>query len=683
MDTAVISERLLELIAGREVKAAVFTTYTFEPEFFEIEVIPLLLNQESAYSSDERVKRFMVRENLRESGLPIDVFYDLPMFRRNGDSSPEMEYICHGVNLRERAFHGKINMILVKDLESNEETLLFGAGSNNLSRAGWWDNIECQHWEEIKNKTVTRRFLKELQEELLYLEGCRSFNSGIQTSAIDQISEYIFGCKSAVSIDPIYYYGLSYTANKNKSKFESFLTHKKSPLQTFSNWNLEIISPFFADDANNTEYKTFFDMGIEEIKLFLPFDDEGNALCQDKYYQHIHNEDRIDWAQWSGDVAGVLGVNGDYFRRLHAKVYHFYNKRQSWIFVGSVNFTYKAFHENAEAGFLVKLRKSGPLLERIPDKKVVESFEPPEDIVPGNVGDYDNDIKYPEIHLVFDWKNKTLIGRTARREVYEIEVIGSEGHIVVDDWKIKFKEEIYQGDTENLQKILRNGSLVKIRGFSYKKKDPFKDHFILLQQTGWSHKPLNLPELSAAQILAIYSGMSSERRQMMLIDAKIRALVLSSQAGELTTHDEDIIVEQFFSEYAEVFNAFNKFKKRLEDALESNELNQVDYYLTGTGVDSLVSLVARANEIDEDNQSLNAVSRYLILLSTLEVYTLAEFSNRPNVADESKKLRSEIELLKNSGQLTLENNSKDNRKRFFQWFEEEFFRVYKVVEKED
>ena len=35
MDKAVITERFLELIAGREILAALFTTYTFEPDFFE------------------------------------------------------------------------------------------------------------------------------------------------------------------------------------------------------------------------------------------------------------------------------------------------------------------------------------------------------------------------------------------------------------------------------------------------------------------------------------------------------------------------------------------------------------------------------------------------------------------------------------------------------------------------
>ena len=678
MDKAVISERLLDLIDSREVVAAVFTTFTFEPEFFELEIIPLLLNQEAAYSSDERVKRFMVRENLREAGLPIEVFYDFQMFRRNGDSSPDMEYECHGVNLKDRAFHGKINMVLVRDPETRNETLLFGAGSNNLSRAGWWDNIECQHWVEIESGTSPRKFINILQEEIEYLDDYRSFRSTIENSALNYVSDFLSRCRASNSAEPIHYFGLS--SPQNRYLFTDFLKRKKGPLAAYNNWNLEIISPFFADDANNNEYQTFFDMGVENIKLFLPFDDEDNALCQDEYYQHIVKQDLIDWAQWKEKVSVSLGLNGDYFRRLHAKVYHFYNKRQSWVFVGSVNFTYKAFYENSEAGFLTNLNRSGPLLENIPESKIIDKFEPPEDYVPGSETENDNENNYPEIHLKFDWVNKTLVGRTARREIYEISILGAEGGQVIDGWTIQYKEDVYDKPTDKLQELLKNGSLVKIKGI-YKKKDKsFTEHFVLLQQTGWSHKPLNLPELSAAQILAIYSGMNPERRQLMLIDAKIRELVLSSQAGELTVHDEDRIIEQFFSEYAEIFSAFTKFRARLEEALLNKKFNEVDYYLTGSGVDSLVSLVVRTKEVSTDNRALNTVSRYLILLSALEIYRLDDFSNRPNVEIERSKLVEDIYLLKKDEQLVLEDNSLKNRVKFFTWFEEEFFRVYKASE---
>ncbi len=682
MDKVVITEQFLELIAGREVQAALFTTYTFEPDFFELEVIPLLLNQDMAYSTDDRVKRFMVRENLREADLSIDVFYDLPMFRMSGDCSPEMEYLCNGVNLGNRAFHGKVSMILLKDRETGKEALLLGAGSNNLTRAGWWDNIECQHWEEVRSGAIPRKLVNILQEEIDFLNGYRAITAGDKEAAIDRIEEFVSTCRGSNSAAPVYYYGLSFP--EKRRSFTDFIRRNPSPLINYSNWTLEIISPFFADDAKNVEHETFFNMGVDEIKLFLPFDSEGNALCQDGYYEHIQNEEGIQWAQWRGDVARALGLTGENFRRLHAKVYHFYNRRQSWVFVGSVNFTYKAIHENIEAGFLAKLDKAGPLLEPIPEKTVIDKFAEPDEAVPGEGGDEEPGAVLPELHLCYDWVSKRLTGRTSRRHSYEIEILGPEGVPVIDSWNLRFKEGEYEGDTQRLEKILRNGSLVKVRGVNLKGKNKtaFSEHRVLLQQIGWSHKPLDLPELTATQILAIYAGMSPERRQMMLIDAKIRALVLGARGGELTTHTDDQIIDQFFCEYAEIFGAFSKLKKRLEQAIDAEQYNQVDYYLTGTGVDSLPSLIGRALEVDEEESRLNGVTCYLLLLSALEIYRTETLTERPNVKAEMNKLCCEIEVIKKGERLRLGDDSRENRKNFFKWFEQEFFRVYTVVEDE-
>ena len=674
MEKAVISEKLLELVAGRQVVAALFTTYTFEPDFFELEVIPLLLNQDIPYSTDERVKRFQVRENLREADLPLEVFYDLPIYRQSGETSPEMEYLYHGVNLGNRAFHGKVNMLLLKDTETDEEALLVGAGSNNLSRAGWWDNIECQHWEEVRDGETRRRFINLLQEDIAFLRSKRPFVSSDQPTALEFIEEYLTNCKGSRSASPVMYYGLSFLDNRRD--FTEYLTSKQSPLTQYNNWNLEIISPFFADDAQNVEHETFLDMGVVDIKLLLPIDDEGNALCQESYYSHILEQEGIQWARWQENLAKSLGLTGEHFRRLHAKVYHFYNKMQSWVFVGSVNFTYKALHENVEAGFLVKLDKAGPLLEPIPKTEQIDKFGDLDEKVPGQEIDETDISELPELHLQYDWITKSLIGRSAPYREYEIQILTPEGDAAIEPWQVRNKEEIYEGDTSILEQTLKNGSLVKVKGINFRKKTPFPEHQVLLQQVGWSHKPLELPKLTPEQILAIYADMDPERRQLMLLNAKIRALVLADQGGELTTHQDEQLIDQFFCEYAEIFNAFMKLKRKLLLALEAGQNNQVDYYLTGTGVDSLPSLIERAYGESEEGEILNGVTTYLLLLCAYEIFKDKNFLNRPNIKELSKRVLEALNDIKGSRRLILEDDSRKNRDRFFTWFEGEFFKTY-------
>ena len=676
MDRAVISEKLIDLIDGREVLAAVFTTYTFEPEFFELEVIPLLLPHGVPYSTDDRVKRFQVREHLRECGLPIEVFYDMPTYRLSGEQSPDMEYLCHGVSLGNRAFHGKLVMLLVRDDESEEEALLVGAGSNNLSRSGWWDNIECLHWEEVLSGLMPRRLLNRLRDDVNYLVD----HSGIapdKAGALDYVGDFLDECKGSNSADPVFYYGLHRAASPNS--FLDYLDNAARPLAKYGNWTLEIVSPFFADDVENAEHDAFLDLGVQKIHLLLPFDDEGNALCHPDYYIHIEKNEHVAWARWRPELAKSLSVQGEFFRRLHAKLYHFYNKKQSWVFVGSVNFTHKALYENAEAGFLVKLDRAGPLLEELPKSVQVDEFGVIEDVTPGATDDVADSGEFPEIHLHYDWIGKKLLGRTSRQKMaYRIEILGAEGEPVITSWEVPYKSTQYTGDCDELEHLLKSGSLVKIRGVNAHTNAPFTDHVVLLQQVGWTHKPLDLPDLTPEQILAIYADMDPERRHLMLLNAKIRKLVLSSQGGELTTHQDEQFIDQFFCEYAEIFQAFRKLKQKLLIALEEEETVQVDYYLTGTGADSLPVLIDRTEVEEGDKAPLSGVTTYVLMLCVLELYREKKFCGRPNVDVHTHLIEKALSELKRGPYLVLENNSKQNREKFFRWFETQFYQSYAV-----
>ena len=679
METAVITDRFLDLIADREVLAALFTTYTFDPDFFELDVVPLLLSQDIAYSTDERVKRFMVREKLREAQLPIDVYYDLPVFRASSDCSPEMEYFCNGVDLRNCSFHGKVTMILLKNRPTKKETLLLGAGSNNLTRAGWWENIECQHWEEIESGAIAQDMLDILIDEIEFLKKRSEIAALDMNVAINHISDFVSNCKVSKEAKPIYYYGLS--SQKNADSFLKFLRTQQSPLSSYENWTLEIISPFFADDAENEEHKIFFEMGVQEIKLFLPLDNEGNALCQRTYFNKIQNEQCIHWAQWQDRVKKLLGLVGNKFRGLHAKIYHFYNKRESWAFLGSVNFTYKALYKNAEAGFLVRLNRDKEFLAPYPDDSEIDNFAKPDESAPDEVSDEDLYAEIPEVHLCYDWKLKFLTGRTSPDYICNIEILGAEGDPVIDSWKLDDKKSKYAGSVGNLENLLgKSGSIVKVRGHCLRGeiKEIFQPHTLLLQQVGWSHKPLNYPDLNTAQILEIYAGMTSERRQMMLMDAKIRELVLNHQGGELSIQADYRNIDQFFCEYAEIFSAFRQLKKKLKQEFKSREYNQVDYYLTGTGADSLPTLTERTSNIEQEN-SLSIVTCYLVLLSVLEIYRTKTYEQRPNVKQEREKLLRRIKNHKKFGNLKLADNEQEYQERFFKWFEGEFFREYEVV----
>lgn len=675
MDNAQISQYLEERLDGRRVKAAVFTTYTFDPTFFELDVVPLLLPTSGSFSIDERVKQYQVRESLREAELPIDVFYDQNIFRIQGESSPGMEYGCHGISEGNRAFHAKLSFLLVSNGSGQSDSLLVSAGSNNLTRAGWWDNVECQHWEEVGLSDGDEEFLRLLRSDLKYLQRKRVTQS--DGSAVAEIQRFLTSCVADSNATPIHYFGLS-----SPPRFMAFLSDKIRQLQ--SPFELEIISPFFADDTRNTLHEAFRELGASHVRLLLPRDDKRKALCNIDYLAHIAHSDNISWADWVKTSADSLGVGKEPHRELHAKIFNFIASDEAYIFVGSVNFTYKALNENVEAGFLVAIEPESLLREISDDLPEVShrSLEP----VPGESEDESRGLM-PQISLTFDWLTKTLSGYVNAEFPIEIDLTGADGadSPAVQGWRLNDCFSDYSGNTEALEKVLGNGSLVLVHGRVCDSDELIAPHRVLLQQTHWSHKPQpELATLSPQQILAIYAGMSPERRQLLLTDARVKRLFELGERGETSLIEEEPLENEFFSEYAELFHAFRMLRRDLGNDQSSPE--KQDYYLTGTGVDSLPTLMNRAAAVLKPDQNvcspLHPVSAYLLLLSAKEVYLSAEFSGRPFVSQQLAYAETLLQQLRESTLIKLSSERESNRDRFFCWFERQFLQQFRVQEVE-
>jgi hypothetical protein len=664
VDTAVVSDHLREELQGKLVKAAVFTTFGFESEFFEGDVIPLLLPGNIAFSSDDRVKEFQVREALRSEGIPLDVFYDLELFRAEGRTSPQMEYGCHGVRHAKGAFHAKLIFILAHDTERGEDCLLVGAGSNNLTRQGWWDNIECMHWEIVWSGSTPRRLLGELRADFAWL---MERAPGAEPTATRRIAVFLRSCSYDEKQTAPDYLGLA--ASAGGVTFPRFLSMATRDWP-YRNWSLEIVSPYFALNPEADEHRFFLeDLGVKEIHLFLPTNAEGEASVQPAYHAHIERDPNVQWASWAPAISAALGLSGRFHRRVHAKLYHFRNRRQSWVFVGSVNFSRQAMYRNIEAGFLVKLPHVTQLLKTLAEAPA--TFADPQEMPPGYRDETTESL--PEIHLSYDWKSRSLTGLVERDEAVTVEIIGPEGAVVTSSWRLDNHRGEYTGDFTPLEELLKQGSLVRVR-LEGDGGESWPLHRVLLQQTGWSHKPLAaLPELTPEQILAIYADLSPERRQLLLMNAHVRKLIQLHQAGEMTVDDSDMASSRFFSEFAELFHAFRQLDTLLSTALETGNEDQVDYYLTGAGVDSLPALLeGTQNEASNTSASFT----YLVLLCARELLKDARFKARPRVAERLDRIDQDLAALRSPGRLRLEDDTLDNRERFFTWFEKQFSRRY-------
>lgn len=682
MELSTISDGFRAQIGERErVLAAVFTTYRFEPEFFEQEIIPLMLDQGLAFSSDQRIKSIQVREALSDAGLPVEVFYDLHLFRQQGTVSPSMEYLHHGIRGEHSAFHAKLVFLLLEDLDSGDQCLCVGAGSANLSIAGWWENIECQHWERVYSGWASLRFLNQLRADVDWLAARRKGVPDDAGHALPRIQSFLEHCASSKSGPTVSYYGLTSLAlaQKRRPAFMRFLRDalsEQSP--SYKNWTLEIISPYFADSPDFDGHAHFFkDLGVQEIHLFLPENDQGEALCNHDYYERLAQAEGISWADWSPEMKRGLGLKVPVNRVTHAKIYHLYNGVQSWVFVGSVNFTHRATSDNQEAGFFVQLPAQTSLLRPIrsaPDKWC------PEDQLPGGDEDQQEGANLPDLLLNYDWKNRMLtasLGEAPAGQELICDVLSPEGAVQMAEMRVRIESAVVDCKPEAIEALLKNGGFVRVGGLWLPSEEAFPPFDVIVQQINWTHKPLDLPRLSPQEIMQIYAGLSQMRRNQVIEFLKQRQLremgLLTEDAGS-QPHEQT--GRQFFAEYAELFHAFRNLRLRMDEAWSAERLRQVDYYLSGQGMDSLPTLL---ESLYEEGRELDQVTIYLALLCLVEIYQRPEFQGRARVDYYLQECLDRIAVIEEAGELRLIGDDAERTRRFYQWYRAHFLREYRQV----
>ncbi len=150
---AVLSDRLRDAIGARPVKAVAFLTYQFDPGFFETEILPQLFDR--PFSHIDKLRLVQVEEALLETGCRVAVYYD----RRglvDGATSARLNVRRIGLARTTGVFHPKVVLALVETTSINKVTkekstfdsLLVMVSSANLTRSGWWENVESALIEE-------------------------------------------------------------------------------------------------------------------------------------------------------------------------------------------------------------------------------------------------------------------------------------------------------------------------------------------------------------------------------------------------------------------------------------------------------------------------------------------------------------------------------------------------------
>ncbi|GAA4562753.1 hypothetical protein GCM10023176_05150 [Micromonospora coerulea] len=587
---AVLTEALRAQINGREVLAAVFCTFRFDPGFFEREILPALFDLQ--LHQDPQIRRVQLEEALRPLAGRVAVYYD-PGAIVTGDGTACLDVRRIPVRPRTGYFHPKNAFILVRDTSTQERSLVVLTGSANLTQAGWWENVECAHLEEIAEYGRSRT-APEIQRFLRHL---RTMAKNFEThAALDEVHSVLR------TAQPIAH------RTANGRLHPHFLFNGRRGAQSLvdqldavaGQWlrhaDLEVLSPYLDDADASVPLETLIDrFQPGKWRVLLP-EEGGLARCRPELYDWV----RERGGEWGRLPKAVLTRGGKQaavatHRSVHAKVYRFFTKDWEITLVGSFNLTSPAHSGsgNVESGMLSEVA-----VDRRPRFWLEAIEEPPPFAQP--VGEDDGvDQGYVPLLARYDWASGQAevlwdgAGESRPIQVYDRGVhLFDVGQLERAVWTA-----LTVDDAAILRERLRETSfLTAVAGD--------QRGIVLVHETGMAHRPSILLDLSPADILRYWSMLPAEQRNAYLA-AHGEALRGPGEGLPMEAPPDTI-----FDRFAGIFHGFASLGRAVRDALDEERVEEARFRMFGAKYDSVPVLVEQmANETAGD-----PLDRYLMVL---------------------------------------------------------------------
>lgn len=335
MKKAIIKEQLQEKLNKRKVIAAAFYTFNFQPDFFENYILPTLVSHQT-FSNSPIYNAVIWRTTPIP---PTVVYYDDGIPKDKDSKAPLQDYTLCPVRITQ-FFHPKASYILVED-KNGKQSLIVLIGSNNITRAGWCDNIEAVTIEEISLYSKSsvdfinghRTFIEEAQN--------LSTNPSHNFSVENQILDFLERIETTKNAEIAFHSSL-------EQSFQSFLEQNVFQKDTIK--EVEIYSPFFqktpVDGSKSLPLEVLQEQVEGSIKCLVPLKNHIEVQLEEHVFKNYQNE-RVIWCDYASNISKKL--EGRYN---HSKVYRFKGQRAIYTIIGSVNFTKNAWsqHRIGESG---------------------------------------------------------------------------------------------------------------------------------------------------------------------------------------------------------------------------------------------------------------------------------------------------------------------------------------------
>jgi len=673
--SAVLSEELKSAVAGRRLLAAAFLTFRFEPEFFEQQVLPLFFDVPLSHA--EVIKRVQMEDLLRDVPHGVAVYYD-----QNGiaaDAKPaRLDARRVGVRHATGIFHSKNVFALLEAPEPDENgyrerALIVATMSANLTRAGWWENVEVCHIEELHEGDRTR-----LRDDLLgFLEGLErrvSDKASDGHAALKAIKAFLRSTRQRLVrsskgwLEPHFF-------DATTSVIEFLETAAGRALRGL---NLEIVSPYFdAGPVSAPLADLLTQFSPREVRIYLPKTDAGDALCSKGIFEWVKAQPNVSWARLSKEVTRGGKAEGVKGRAVHAKVYRFFSAqpKREFLFVGSVNLTNPAHRRggNLETGFLVELdppRRPDWWMQCDGSKPDIFESRAEDEGAVSTAGS--------RLSLRYFWDAK-------RAEAYwddpaesgALRVLWSGGPLFdIERLRSRAWTALATSSAEALEQVLRSTSILLVTG------DRAEAVSLLVEEEGMKSKPSVLFDLSPSEILRYWSLLTAEQRAAFLEARAPEAAIGDADASLVTRYARSLDMDTFFDRFAGIFISFGSLERHIRESLEVGNGRAAEYRLFGQKYDSLGRLLDRVHEDSQKGRG-ELIEHYVMALCARQTVNelRREFPDffKEHTAD-TRRLEEQLETV---GRLRAHLAESDQTMpEFLEWFERWFLRRAPPVEQE-
>lgn len=677
----VLSQQLAERINGRRVSTAVFTTYTFDPGFFENHILPILFDK--PFHQVEKVRRIQMEDAIRSLG-DIAVYYDRTALLQDAQPA-QLDFRRIDVRRATGAFHPKLILLLVENRDDGHQgdsapadlSLIIASLSANLTRAGWWENVETGHIDEIYDKVYQNSrtsFRRDILSMTQRLKRCCAEDEN--HSALDRIHAFLIHSANRDEIKNI--------RVKGRHSTRLFCGQRGLPtmLEDLKIYrycdNLEIISPYFDKTPAKTLQKVIDAVEPSRIRIYLPRNVDGSAAVSEETFSAINELKNVEWANLPGDLlrpGGRANIEKMPPRRVHAKVYRFWLKGVSDItLVGSVNLTSPGHsHSNAgnfESAFICDISDAS-----LANRWWLEKLEkPPKSFDEKQPEETDDSQLVPlDISFRYNWAKGKLEYRTEKSAKGPIIVCEPGGvHLFkVDSFKSDIWVDCGKEAAEKVQELLKSTSFLEIQH----SKGTWR---VLIREESMNHRPSLLIDLTPEEILMYWSLLSPAQQEYFIMEKLAKEAILEG----LTAGDSHryVVSDTVFDRFAGVYHAFEQLVKHVNEAIASGRDKEAVSRMFGAKYDSLPLLLEKTTSRKDGDDVMSYIT-FLCALQTKKRIAKAQPEFMKAHRKDAKTLN---DLLKKLPMIRsrLSRQIKDST-QFLDWYEKMFLRMIEQPDTEE